>query len=108
MTKERWLTIKDLVKEKFGDFSSGEESYEEEGGLTIEWLEFDGPLGAMRLEYETRPVVIDKKTIGSHRMGTEAHVQYIYSDTEKISKLYAFKFDEASDNWQEIDMSLAI
>lgn len=105
MTKDRWLEIQDIVKDKFESIQTGQEFYEEEGGTTLDWLEFEGPLGLMRLEFETRPVVLDKKTHGSNRMGSEAHVQYIYSPTEKISKLYAFKFDENLDDWQEIDLS---
>jgi hypothetical protein len=105
MTKDRWLEIRDIVAEKFGSAQSGEDFYEEEGGTTVEWLEFEGPLGLMRLEYETRPVIVDKKTHGSNRMGSEAKVQYIYSETEKSAKLFAFKFDESSDSWLEIDLS---
>jgi hypothetical protein len=37
-------------------------------------------------------------------MGSEAHVQYIYSPTEKNTKLYAYKYNEALDDWQEISM----
>lgn len=105
MTNDRWLEIRDIVKEKFGDVEAGVDQYEEEGGTTIEWLEFDGPLGSMRLEFESRPVILDKKTVGSNRMGSEAHVQYIYSPTEKTTKLYAYRFDSETEDWQEIDLS---
>lgn len=105
MTNDRWLEIKDLVKEKFSLEDEGEDSYEEQGGMVIQWLEFDGPLGLMRLEYETKPVILDKKAHGSNRMGSTAAVQYIYSDTEKTSKMYAYRYDEAQDTWQEIDLS---
>jgi hypothetical protein len=105
MTKERWLEIKDLIKERFGKLEEGADSYEEQGGVEVSWLQFETPLGLIRLEYETKPVIIDKKTHGSNRMGSEAHVQYIYSPTEKNAKLYAYKYDEPSEDWQEIDLN---
>jgi hypothetical protein len=105
MTKDRWLEIKDLIKEKFGINDEDAENYDEQGGVVVEWLEFNGPLGLMRLEYETKPVILDKKTHGSNRIGSEATVQYIYSPTEKTAKLYAYRFDKARDDWQEIDLT---
>lgn len=105
MTKDRWLEIKDLIKEKFGINDESTDVYDEQGGVNVEWLEFKGPLGLMRLEYETKPVILDKKTHGSNRMGSEAAIQYIYSSTEKSAKLYAYRFDHTLNDWQEIDLT---
>lgn len=105
MTKDRWLEIKDLINEKFGIIDQDTDLYDEQGGVNVEWLEFKGPLGRMRLEYETKPVIIDKKSHGSNRMGSEATIQYIYSPTEFTTKLYAYRFNDAQDDWQEIDLT---
>lgn len=105
MTKDRWLEIEDAIKEKFGIVAKDADVYDEQGGMEVEWIEFNGPLGLMRLEYETKPVILDKKTHGSNRMGSEASVQYIYSPTEKTSKLFFYRFNEALNDWQEIDLS---
>jgi hypothetical protein len=58
----------------------------------------------MKLEYITRPVVIDKKTHGSRRIGSHTDVEYVYSDTEFSHSLKAYKWDENDQIWVEIDL----
>jgi len=103
MTEDRWKEIIDLVNEKF-ELTAREtqELPEEDGGGTMEYLEFTGPMGQMRLEFTVKPLVLDKKVIGSKRIGSESTVQYTYSDTEKahIFKVYRKQGDE----WSEMEM----
>ena len=94
MAPERWKEIIDNIQEKFEVIELGEEKLEEEGGAEIEYIEFTGPLGKMRLEYITRPLVLDKKTTYSRRIGSETQVDYVYSDSEKSHKLMVYKWDE--------------
>ncbi len=103
MRKEKWQDILANVKDKFEVETEGEERLEEEGGVDIEYIEFKGPLGRMRLEFIIKPVVLDKKTTYSRRIGSETKVDYIYSDTEKVEKLMAYKWDEDKEEWVEME-----
>jgi len=55
------------------------------------------------LEFVSKPVILDKKTTFSKRIGSDTAVEYIYSDTEKNQHLIAYTWSEAEDNWKEID-----
>lgn len=103
MMPEKWQNILGNIKDNFEYENEGREHLEEEGGVDIEFIEFNGPLGRMRLEYITRPVVLDKKTSYSNRIGSETKVDYVYSRDEKTHTLSAFKWDEGQNDWVEID-----
>lgn len=103
MSPERWEQIKGEIKDNFQVEENDKEHLEEQGGVDIEYIIFHGPMGKIKLEFVTRPVVIDKKTNYSLRIGSESRVEYIYSDTEKSYHLYAFKRDGEEEDWTEID-----
>ncbi|KKQ60294.1 MAG: hypothetical protein US81_C0025G0001, partial [Parcubacteria group bacterium GW2011_GWE2_38_18] len=103
MTKERWQEILGQIKDSFSIEEEGSEHLEEEGGVDIDFVVFNGPLGRMKLELISRPVVLDKKTIYSKRIGSNAQVEYVYSDHERSFKLMAYKWDESADDWIEMD-----
>ncbi len=104
MTEERWEQIKETTKKNFEVLENiVTDLPKEQGGGTKESLIFNGPLGKMKLEFVTKPLVLDKKTIYSKRAGQETKVDYVTSDTEKVHTFFAFKWDEASENWIEID-----
>lgn len=106
MTEDKWEQIKQMAN---NDFEVLENTVldlpQDQGGGTKETLVFNGPLGKMRLEYIVKPVVLDKKTIYSKRAGQETKVDYVLSETEKVRTFLANKWDEASENWVEIDAS---
>jgi hypothetical protein len=102
MTIEKWQELKGTVQDMFTVTDLGSEHLDEDGGIDIEWLVFDGPLGKMRLEFEMRPVILDKKTNYSNRIGSETAVTYVYSETEKQTEFAAFKWDEGQEVWMEI------
>ncbi|MBN1326091.1 hypothetical protein JW977_03900 [Candidatus Falkowbacteria bacterium] len=103
MTDERWQEIKDMVKKNFGIIENQVlDLPEEEGKGTKEELIFAGPMGRIKLEYIVKPLVLDKKTTYSKRIGSETKVQYITSDTEKVRRMEAFKWNESADNWEKI------
>ncbi len=106
MTKEKWGGILDNIKEKFEITNKGNEHLEDEGGVDIEFVEFDGPLGKMRLEFVSKPIVIDKKMTYSRRIGSETKVDYIYSENEKSENMTAYKWDDAMNDWTEMDGSM--
>jgi len=105
MTDEKWKDIIAKIKDGFELVDHRTEDLPEKAGPgTVEIVEFKGPLGLMKLERTTQPLVIDKKTIGSRRIGSDTTVEYIYSDTEEVHKFKAFRFDEANDTWIEMEM----
>ncbi len=109
MHREKWLDIIGLIKDKFeiiDERKEKEEIGEDVNGKTVmgrrEIIEFNGPLGKMKLELTTRPIVVEKKTNYSRRIGSETDVKYIFSDSEETSKFIAYKWNKNSDDWMEI------
>jgi hypothetical protein len=103
MTVEKWQELLSKIKDNFEVVEDGKENLEDEGGAMVEYIVFDGPLGKIRLEFITKPMILDKKTIYSNRIGSETKVEYVYSDTEYTHKLQVYRWDLNSGNWQPID-----
>ena len=103
MSPEKWEKIVGNIKDNFKVEADGKERFEDEDGLEVEYIVFAGPLGRMKLEFITRPVIIDKKTKYSNRIGAETVVEYVYSQDEKNHKLKAYKWDEALNDWLEME-----
>ena len=106
MTPERWEIIKGNILDNFEVEESGTEHLDDEGGVDIESFVFLGPMGKMRLEFVTKPVVLDKKTIYSNRIGSETKVDYVYSTTEKNQQLMVYKWDDDSGEWIEVNSNM--
>ncbi|MCL5794876.1 MAG: hypothetical protein M1338_00750 [Patescibacteria group bacterium] len=100
MTDEKWQQVIANIKDNF-ELISHETSpiAEEDGGGEAEIIEFNGPLGKMKLERTTQPLVIDKKTIGSRRIGSQTKVEYVYSDTEKVHRFKAYRWSDPDGGW---------
>jgi len=103
MTEEKWEQIIGMVKDQFELEDEGENSIEDVPDGKVQFIIFQGPLGRMKLEYITKPVILDKKTIGSRRIGSDTKVEYIYSDDEMSHTFKAYKWDEASNEWEEME-----
>ncbi|MBN1778945.1 MAG: hypothetical protein JW816_01875 [Candidatus Buchananbacteria bacterium] len=104
MTDEKWQDIKWLVKDKFGiDVDDTQDLPEDEGPGIIEIIEFHGPLGKMRLTRTTKPLILEKKVLGSRRIGSDSSVQYKYSDTEKTYKFTVYRWDDTANDWVEME-----
>lgn len=103
MTKDKWQEIKGNIKDKFQIEDAGSEFLEDEGGVEIEYIVFNGPLGKMRLEFISKPAILDKKTTYSKRIGSETKVDYIYSADEKTEILLFYKWDNALNDWVEME-----
>lgn len=102
MNLEKWQSIVGKVKDKFVIDDEGKQHLEDEGGVDIEYMVFTSPIGKIRLELVIKPVILDKKTTYSRRIGSETKVDYIYSD-EKSYKLYTYKWDDNENDWLEIE-----
>ena len=103
MLPEKWQELIGKIKDEFTVEETDKIHLDEEGGIEVEYIIFQGPLGRMKLEFITRPVVLGKKTKYSNRLGAETIVDYIYSPDEKTNKLKAYKWDEAGNNWVEME-----
>ena len=104
MTPDRWQQIKGMILDNFSDVEEAAEELEAPERGSAEILEFNGPLGKMRIEYWTKPLVLGKNVSGSRRIGSHHEVDYIYSDTETVSTLLAYKWDDNQSDWLEIDL----
>ena len=105
MTIEKWENIINNIKDSFEVEEHGSRHEDGMGGIDIEFIVFEGPLGRMKLELITKPVVLDKKTIYSRRIGSETQINYVYSETEKSNKFVAYKWEESQESWIEINAS---
>ncbi|MFH1207585.1 MAG: hypothetical protein V1668_03180 [Patescibacteria group bacterium] len=103
MNDERWQDIVGKIKDGFEVIEHRTETLDPDPG-TVELIIFNGPLGRMKLERTTKPLVLDKRAIGSKRMGSQATVQYVYSDTETTHAFKAFKWDAGQDDWVEMEV----
>ncbi|OGB74375.1 hypothetical protein A2V68_01365 [candidate division Kazan bacterium RBG_13_50_9] len=99
MTDEKWGEIVDKV---LADFEILEHSHDRDDAAKIETLVFRGPAGKVKLVRTVRPAVIDKKIIGAYRRGkSKAQFEYVYSDTDTVGKLEAYR--EVGGEWEKID-----
>lgn len=106
MTEEKWKTIVGNIKDGFEVEDEGSEHIDDEGGVDIEYIVFQGPLGRMRLELVTKPVVLDKKTTYSRRIGAETKIDYVYSEEDRSSQMTAYKWDENDQGWVEMEAGM--
>lgn len=102
MQDEKWLDTKDMIKRKFTVLAEGREDIEDIPNAFVEFIEFSGPTGRMRLERTTKPAVIDKKTMYSKTGGRASQIQYTYSPDEIVHRLEAFRWNDATSDWEEM------
>lgn len=109
MQDEKWEQLKEETERKFKVEKIGREDLllETADGTIkqgeIEFMIFLSPLGRVKVARESRPVVLDKKFIYSHRGGDAARTEYELSDTEFTHKLKVYKWDADEDQWSEIN-----
>jgi hypothetical protein len=110
MIKEKWENTKSMIKDKFQILEEKIEPMEFKTGLDTsqkigdkEVIIFLSPIGKVKLEYITKPVIIEKKEHYSKRMGTAANTEYILSETDFVQRMEAYL--EKDNEWQKIDAS---
>lgn len=108
MQDEQWENLIDNLEIKFGKLERKKQttsSIDDVGNKTKneeEWLEFETPMGEMKLSRVVRPMIIDKKFHYTHGSGGKGKVEYIVSDTEKSHKVTLYKRDDLNNDWQEV------
>ncbi len=107
MHDKKWRDIIARVQDEFEVIEhETRELSDDDGPGLVEYIVFQGPLGTMKLERTSTPLVVDEKTIGSRRIGSETHVEKLYSDTEKVHTFKVYRREgetwvklEAGDNF---------
>lgn len=100
MTFEKWQETAGKIKDSFTILDEGKEELED-GGI-LEYLEFENQQGVFRMEYTSRPLVVDKKTIYSNRANATVKVDYIYSQTERSGQLEVFQWNKIEEEWEKV------
>ncbi len=109
MSPDKWEQIKENIKRQFTIEETGREDLLAETGEgevkigEAEFMIFASPLGRLKLQFGNKAKLEDKQYHYSHRAGTGARVEYKFSDSETVNTFKAFKWDEPSDDWREID-----
>ncbi len=91
------------IKDNFKVEEADQLHLEDEGGTDVEYIIFNGPLGRMKLEFISKPAVLDRKTKYSRRLSAETVVEYVYSPDEKTHRLKAYQWDEGLGDWLEME-----
>jgi hypothetical protein len=112
MSPDKWETIKSQVNKQFSVEEQGKEDLlvdTADGQVKqgeAEYIIFEGgPLGRMKLQFQKKPKLEDKTFHYSKRAGDSARVEYKFSESETVYTLKAYKWDDARDDWKEIDAS---
>ena len=100
MNDDRWYSLVEQIRTKFGLLEEAEHELEHGPGK-LELVEFEGPLGRMRLERVTRPVVKERRTHYSKRIGGETSEEFIYEEGEFSHRVTLYRW--VAGTWQEED-----
>ena len=102
MTEEKWEQVVGQIKDSF-DIESHETEEGDLDGESFEVLIFTNPLGRMRLVRQTKPRLLETKTLYSNRKGATGTEERVYSDTETVDMVRLYR--EVGGDWEEIDAS---
>ena len=103
MTEDKWIELLERIDRQFTMLDRTIEDVPMGPG-EIESVVFEGgPMGRLKIERTVKPVVLDKKQHFSNRSGAGTTTEYTYSDTEKSDRVRLYKFNERTDEWDEID-----
>ncbi|HLC63820.1 MAG TPA: hypothetical protein VJK25_00525 [Patescibacteria group bacterium] len=105
MHPDKWPEVRDKIKENFEVLDERREKNEDRKE-DLEIIEFNGPIGKMKVEWLSRPKVLGKKTQYSRRIGSQVGVDYVYSEDEVTHTLKVYQWNEAGDSWQAMDPDL--
>ena len=101
MHEDRYNDIKQKIKSSFEIIDERTEK-DDQRREEIEITEFISPLGKLKVEWITRPKVLDKKTFYSNRIGSDVKVDIVYAEDEFTHTFKVYKEDEVTGDWQEI------
>ena len=102
MHEGKWEEIKEKILKSFEILDKREER-DGERLEDLEIIEFKGPTGKMKVEWITRPKVLDQKTQYSQRIGSSVSVQIEYSEDEVTHTFKVYKWSDTDYDWEEIN-----
>jgi hypothetical protein len=103
MTDEKWELLVEQIRRKFKVTEENIGEPDPRDKAVREVIVFDGPTGPMKLERVTRPLVLEKKPIYSHRSAGGVNYEYVLHPTEKTHREALFRWE--ANGWTEMDLS---
>ncbi|MDO8425155.1 MAG: hypothetical protein Q7T01_01420 [bacterium] len=103
MQPSQWADLLDRIAERFVIAEEGRTELEGVPLSTVAFVEFEAPMGRVRLEYVTKPRTIGEHALGSRRIGGETAVQKMYDTNDLVSFLRAFRWDAEQGEWCTIE-----
>ena len=101
MTIERFEAVCEQLVKRFKLADEGEEALENPSGIAI-WKVYELPGKLIRLTLKTTAKFEKENVQTAKRIGAQAHIERVYSDTEKVNTLIAEQKEEGSDEWSEV------
>ena len=108
MNDEKWTDLKERLKNQFGDVkvTTEDTSREDDVGNIIpektEMLEFESPLGLLKIVRVSHPKILDKKS-HYHKGSGGAKIEYILSDSEMTHKTNFLRRDDYGE-WRPLEI----
>ena len=103
MHQKKWDELVDKIEKLFGFINHSVDEYPEQR-MTVETVVFEGASGRMKLERSKKPLVVDKKTTFSKRVGSEVSVEYVLSDDEFVDTVKCYRWDALGREWSPVDI----
>jgi hypothetical protein len=101
-----WDRMTDAIDAKFGLASHGRETRPvadaHELNEQVTWVTFERGGQTLKLERVTGPAIIDRKTVGARRAGSDVHFENVYDPHETARRTNLYRQD--GDDWQALDM----
>ncbi len=104
MYQRKWENLVEEIERVFGFIDHTTEEYPGRR-LTVETVEFEGASGRMKLERSVKPVVLEKKTTFSKRVGSDVEIEYVLSDDEFVDTVKCYRWDKLARQWRQIDIA---
>src|SRR3990172_12229152 len=98
MTTERFEAVCEQLVKRFKLADEGEEALENPSGIAI-WKVYELPGKLIRLTLKTTAKFEKENVQTAKRIGAQAHIERVYSDTEKVNTLIIEKKESESDEW---------
>jgi hypothetical protein len=106
MTEDRgWERIVDAIDTKFGvqDHGRSQRPVEDARELTehVAWIVFERGGDRYKLERVSGPAIINRKTIGSRRIGSDVRYENVYDPEETSHRTNLYRKD--GEEWEAIN-----
>lgn len=102
MNDERWQETVGRIKDTFTVIGESVDDLEDGSGKR-ESIEFESPLGRIKLERTTRRAIVGTRGLGSRRIGSSTKVTHTFSATDIHQYVKAYRWQ--NDDWIELDSS---